>query len=76
MCRGTPNQRLAMPQPARQSARASGRADYRAMWNALGRLGHRDEMEAWMQAGQPHLGAPTVPLRRLGDWDLWCVTPG
>ena len=46
------------------------------MWNALRRLGHRDEIEAWLQAGEPELGSPSLPLRKLGDWDFSYVTPG
>ena len=45
-------------------------------WDALCRLGHRDEIEAWMRAGKPGLAAPTTTLRKLGDWDLSYMTPG
>ena len=54
----------------------SARANHRAMWNALRRLGHRDEIEAWREMGEPELGSPTQPLRKLGDWDLTYATPG
>ncbi len=57
-------------------AAGGGRANYRAMWSALRRLGRRDEIEAWRRAGEPDLSAPTVPLQRLGDWDLSYATPG
>ena len=43
---------------------------YTPSWSALRRLGHREEIEAWIGAGQPPLVAPSVPLKRLGDWDL------
>ena len=51
-------------------AGGGGRANYRPMWNALRRLGHREEIEAWARAGEPQLGWLTTPLRRLGDWDM------
>ena len=57
-------------------AGGAGRANYRAMWSALRRLGHRDEVEAWHRAGEPALGGPSMSLRRLGDWDLSYATPG
>ena len=44
------------------------RANCQAPWNALRRLGHRDEIEAWKRAGKPSLANPTVPIRRLGGW--------
>jgi hypothetical protein len=46
------------------------------MWNALRRLGHKDEIAAWMQAGQPPLTAPRTDLTRLGGWNLADNTPG
>ena len=54
----------------------SGRANLRPMWNALRRLGHRDEIAAWMAAGEPALGDWTVPLDRLGGWDMTVIAPG
>ena len=45
-------------------------------WNAVRRLGHREEIEAWMRAGEPSLGTPTMTIRALGDWDLSYRTPG
>ena len=46
------------------------------MWNALRRLGHRDEIAAWMAAGEPALGDWTVPLHSLGGWDMTVIAPG
>ena len=43
--------------------------------NAIRRLGHRDEIEAWIEAGEPDLGTPILTLRRMGDWDLSYRTP-
>lgn len=58
------------------SAGPSGRAHYGPSWNALRRLGHREEIEAWRRAGEPSLGAASTPLRRLGAYDLTYQTPG
>ena len=52
------------------------RVRYAENWNALRRLGHRDEIEAWKKAGEPSLTAPTMAIRKLGDWDLSYKTPG
>ena len=57
-------------------AGAGGRANYRDMWSALRRLGHREEIAAWHQAGGPDLTTSAVDLDRLGDWDLSYQTPG
>ena len=53
-----------------------GRASYAPTWDALRRLGHREELTAWQQAGQPSLASSTLPLRQFGDWDLSYATPG
>ena len=45
-------------------------------WNALCRLGHREEVDAWVKAGEPGLAAPTMPLRMIGDYDDSYATPG
>jgi len=45
-------------------------------WNTMRRLGHREEIAAWMQSGQPEMPAPTVPLLSLGGWNLADDTPG
>ena len=52
------------------------RAHYRASWNALRRLGHLEEIESWKSAGEPDLGAPLVPLRTLGGWNMEAIAPG
>ena len=52
------------------------RTTYSANWSALRRLGHSEEIEAWVDARQPSLSVPGTELRRLGDWDLSYVTPG
>ena len=57
-------------------AGGSGRANCRAMWNALRRLGHRDEIDAWRASGESDLSGSRMDLRKLGDWDLSYVTPG
>ena len=57
-------------------AGGSGRANCRDTWNALRRLGHRDEIEAWRSSGESDLSASRMELRKLGDWDLSYVTPG
>ena len=46
------------------------------MWNAIRRLGHKEEIAEWMQAGQPSLAAPTSVLTKLGGWNLADDTPG
>ena len=53
-----------------------GRASYAPTWDALRRLGHREELTAWQQAGQPSLASASLPLRQFGDWDLSYATPG
>ena len=57
-------------------AGGSGRANCRDTWNALRRLGHRDEIDAWRASGESDLSNPRMDLRKLGDWDLSYVTPG
>ena len=54
--------------------------EYLAFWDTaikgsssspvLKRLGHKDEIAAWIKAGEPPLEFPAIPLRRLGDWDI------
>lgn len=58
------------------AAGGGGRAHYGPMWNALRRLGHREEIDAWRAGGAPDIDAPVTPLRTLGDWNLDYVTPG
>ncbi len=57
-------------------AGGSGRANYRDMWNALRRLGHRDEIDVWRASGESDLSNVRTDLSKLGDWDLSYVTPG
>lgn len=45
-------------------------------WDVAKRLGHRNEIESWIKAGQPNLAAPTRSVIKLGDWDLGYSTPG
>ena len=52
------------------------RNDYSLPWDALRRLGHPDELSAWVRDGSPELNRPGVNLRRLGDWDTSYVNPG
>ncbi len=40
------------------------------------RLGHRDEVRAWVEAGEPDLEAPQTELLNLGGWDFSYVSPG
>ncbi len=58
------------------AAGGGGRATYGPMWNALRRLGHRDEIEAWQTDGEPDLTPTAAPLRLIGDWDPSYQTPG
>ena len=54
----------------------NGRSNYRPSWNALKRMGHRDEIEAWTKAGEADLSAPLVRLRTLGGWHISAIAPG
>ena len=54
----------------------NARCTYRPPWAALRRLGHREEIEAWMQAGEPDLGAVIEPLRSLAGWNMEAIAPG
>ncbi len=53
-----------------------GRVLFNDYWDALRRLGHRDEITAWIEAGEPSLDSTTMPLLTLGDWDMSYATPG
>jgi hypothetical protein len=46
------------------------RCDFSPSWSALRRLGHLDELEAWMAAGGPPLEQERQKLLRLGDWNM------
>ncbi len=58
------------------SAGGGCRANFGHAWNALRRLGHVDEVQAWIAAGEPDLPQPSMPLREWAGWDLSYVTPG
>ncbi len=47
-----------------------------ASWNALRRLGHGEEVEAWVAGGKPSLATKALKLTRIGDWDVSYDTPG
>ena len=53
-----------------------GNANYKNSWNTLRRLGHREEIEAWVNNGKPNLDAPLLTVNKLGDWDMSYITPG
>ena len=44
--------------------------NYTPSWTALRRLGHRDQLESWLTAGQPPLAFPSMQLKKVADWDL------
>lgn len=52
------------------------RSNSAGSWNAIRRLGHKDEIKAWREAGEPSLNTPTMEITHLGDWDLSYRTPG
>ncbi len=52
------------------------RHDYSVSWDALRRLGHREEIAAWVQSGSPPFPRSASELTKLGDWDLSYATPG
>jgi uncharacterized lipoprotein YddW (UPF0748 family) len=52
------------------------RSNSAGSWNVFKRLGHREEIEAWQEAGEPGLDTPVVTITNLGDWDLSYRTPG
>ena len=56
----------------------AGRVNYtdQVAWNALRRLGHAEEIDTWMRAGQPSLAAPARTLRVVGGYNLEYQTPG
>jgi uncharacterized lipoprotein YddW (UPF0748 family) len=52
------------------------RNDFSSSWQALRRLGHREELKDWLRSGSPDLERPLIRLLKLGDWDLSYGTPG
>lgn len=54
----------------------NGRHDFSVNWNALRRLGHQDEIRAWVSSGSPAFHRPGATMTKLGDWDLTYATPG
>ena len=52
------------------------RSNNAGSWNAIRRLGHRDEIDAWKAAGEPGLETPIMQIRNLGAWDYSYGTPG
>ena len=58
------------------SAGPSGRAHFGSSWDALRHLGHREELEKWLQDGAPSFRQASTPLRSVGDYDLTFQTPG
>ena len=53
-----------------------GRGGSDSAWEAMPRLGHREEVEAWVRAGSPEFQRPGSELVKLGDWDLSYTSPG
>jgi uncharacterized lipoprotein YddW (UPF0748 family) len=52
------------------------RNDFDPSWSTLRRLGHKEELAAWVRAGSPRVERPGSSLKKLGDWDLGYATPG
>ncbi len=52
------------------------RCDFSHSWSALRRLGHKEEIAAWVRSGAPKIAQPGTTLRKLGDWDFRYATPG
>ena len=58
------------------SAGPSGRAHFGASWSGLRNLGHRAEIEKWLEDGAPGFRQISTPLRKVGEYDLTYQTPG
>jgi hypothetical protein len=58
------------------SAGASGRANYSPSWEALQRLGHRDEVLSWAGSEMAKSVRAPVPVTHLAEYDLSFQTPG
>ncbi len=54
----------------------NARNDFSPSWDALRRLGHRQELEEWAAAGMPAHKPAGSRLRKLGNWNLHYETPG
>lgn len=55
---------------------AMERAQNSGAAHVMRRLGHREEIEAWHESGEPSLAIPEMRLLKLGDWDFRYVSPG
>ena len=55
---------------------AMGRSQSTGASHVMRRLGHKEEVAAWVKAGGANLDAPQMWLRKLGDWDFSYVSPG
>ncbi len=44
--------------------------------HVMRRLGHKDEIADWINAGEPSIDAPMMFISKLGDWDFTYMTPG
>ena len=54
---------------------AGNRADFGEAFSALRRLGHREEVAAWVASSQSSLRVPGMDVRRLGDFDVSYEVP-
>ena len=54
----------------------NARNDFSPSWDAVRRLGHREELAHWAQNGKPGYDATGSRLKKLGDWSLGYETPG
>ena len=52
------------------------RAEGTGAAHVMARLGHREEIEAWIEAGEPNLSVSSMDLHKLGGWDFKYVSPG
>ena len=40
----------------------------------LKRLGHTEDLEAWVEAGEPPIALSTTQLKKVGDWEMTFIT--